>query len=183
VQVEEAQREVRTVFLGGFIGQLVSGALWILSAVLSTWSSPRQGILTLVLGGALIFPVTTLVLKLMGRRASLSQENPMGLLATQIAFTVPLNLPVVAGAALYRLEWFYPACMIVVGTHYLPFIHLYGMKLFGVLAAVLISGGMAMALAWNPFFAAGGWLTGAVLLVFAFALRASVRSELARQGA
>jgi hypothetical protein len=35
--VADAQREVRTVFLGGSVGQLVSAAIWLLSAGLSTW--------------------------------------------------------------------------------------------------------------------------------------------------
>ncbi len=38
-----------------------------------------------------------------------------------MAFTLPLSLPVVGAAALYRLEWFYPAFMVVLGAHYLAF--------------------------------------------------------------
>ena len=75
----------------------------------------------------------------------------MRYLAMQVAFTIPLNLPVVAAAALYRLNWFYPACMIVVGTHYLPFIFLYGMWQFGVLAAVLIGGGVTIGLMFAEY--------------------------------
>ena len=32
MQIAEAQREVRTVFLGGFVGQAVSSAVWLVSA-------------------------------------------------------------------------------------------------------------------------------------------------------
>jgi GNAT superfamily N-acetyltransferase len=32
---------MRTRFVGGFYGQLVSGALWLASAALATWSTPR----------------------------------------------------------------------------------------------------------------------------------------------
>ncbi len=88
--VRDAQREVRSVFLGGSVGQLVSGGLWSISAAIGTWASPRRAILMLALGGALIFPVTQLLLRSMGRRASLSRENPFTGLAMQIAFTVPL---------------------------------------------------------------------------------------------
>src|SRR2546427_8722478 len=130
MDVAEAQREVRWVFIGGFIGQAVSSGLWFLSAALATWASPRRAIVLLVLGGAVIFPATQLILRLMGRHASLSSGNPMGQLAMQVAFTIPVNLFVVAGATLYRLNWFYPACMIVVGAHYLPFVFLYGMSQF-----------------------------------------------------
>lgn len=174
MNIADAQREVRSVYLGGFAGQLVSGVLWLISAGLSTWLSPGRGIAFLVLGGALIFPLTQLLLRLMGRPASLGRGNPMGQLAMQVAFTVPLTLPVVAGATLYRLTWFYPAMMIVVGSHYLPFVFLYGMWQFAVLAAVLIASGVVIGLYFSSSFALGGWLTGAVLVVFAFVGRSAV---------
>ncbi|TMQ73932.1 MAG: hypothetical protein E6K81_02160 [Candidatus Eisenbacteria bacterium] len=167
MQVQDAQREVRSVYLGGSVGQFVSGALWLASAAIGTWGSRRSAILALVVGGMFIFPVTTLVLKAMGRRAALSRENPLGALATQIAFTVPLSLPLVGAAALHRIDWFYPATMIVVGAHYLPFTFLYGMGLFAVLAGVLISGGLCLGLYLHAGFTAGGWGTGLALCLFA----------------
>jgi uncharacterized protein DUF7010 len=177
MHVEEAQREVRTVYVGGFVGQLVSSGLWFLSAALSTWISPGKGMLALVVGGMLIFPLTLLVLHLAGKKAKLSQENPMGSLAMQIAFTIPFTLPVVAGATLYRQDWFYPALMIIVGAHYLPFIFLYGMWHFGGLAAILMGAGMVMGLTLKGHFSLGGWFTAAVLLVFAFVGRSVVMKE------
>jgi hypothetical protein len=174
--ITEAQREVRTVFLGGFVGQAVSSALWLLSAAAATWGSPRRGIVILAFGGALIFPGTQAGLRLMGRRASLSVGNPLGQLAMQVAFTVPLNLLVVAGATLYRLNWFYPACMIVVGTHYLPFVFLYGMWQFWILGGLLVAGGVVIGL-YSASFGLGGWVTGVILLVFAFVGRSVARTE------
>jgi len=94
MQVAEAQREVRSVYLGGALGQLVSGVLWLASAAAGTWGTPRQAMLVLFLGGMLIFPLTTLGLRLLGRRAALSASNPLGKLAMQVAFTVPIGLVV-----------------------------------------------------------------------------------------
>jgi hypothetical protein len=51
MDVQDAQREVRTVFVGGFWGQLVSSAIWLASAALAVWVSPRAAIITLVVGG------------------------------------------------------------------------------------------------------------------------------------
>ncbi len=67
--------------------------------------------------------------------------------------------------------------MIVVGSHYLPFITLYGMKMFGVLAAILVMAGAGLALYGPSIFSLGGWFTGVVLIVFAFFGRASVLKE------
>ncbi len=168
VQIHDAQQDVRSTFLGGFVGQLVSGGIWLVSAALATWGSPTGGIIALAAGGALIFPLTQLGLRLMGRPASLPAGHPMNALATQVAFVVPLHLPLVAAATLHRQEWFYPAFMVTVGAHYLPFIFLYGMWQFGVLAALLIGGGLVLALYGPPLFSLGGWITAALLVGFAF---------------
>lgn len=165
--VRDAQREVRSVFLGGSIGQAVSGTLWALSAAMGTWSTHRRAILVLVLGGMFIFPATQLVLRAIGRRSALSPGNPLNGLAMQIAFTVPLALPVVGGATLHNVNWFYPACMIIVGAHYLPFIFLYGMIEFGALAALLLGGGLVLGMRMPNDFVIGGWFTAAVLFLFA----------------
>jgi hypothetical protein len=53
--VEDAQRQIRTAFIGGFWGQLVSSVLWLASAALATWSTPRAAITTIVVGGFFIF--------------------------------------------------------------------------------------------------------------------------------
>jgi len=184
MEVEEAQSEVRAVFLGGFPGQLVSGALWLASAALSTWVSTRAGILSLALGGVFIFPAAVLLLKAMGRPTSLSKANPLGQLATQVAFTIPAAAPLVGAATLHRLNWFYPGFMIVVGAHYLPFVFLYGMWQFGALAIAMVFGGLLLGLYVPGPFALGGWLTGALLLVFALAGRsiATRRAVLALLG-
>ena len=89
--------------------------------------SERYAILVLVLVGMFIFPLTQLTLRLLGRPARLPKGHPMNQFATQVAFIVPLSLLLVGAAALYNINWFYPAFMRVLGTHYMPFIFLYGM--------------------------------------------------------
>jgi hypothetical protein len=168
VDISDAQRDVRKVFLGGFAGQLVSSGVWFLSAALATWHSSRSAIIALVFGGMFIFPLTQLLLRLMGRPASLAKGHPMNALGMQVAFTVPLALPLIAATTAYRLNWFYPAFMIVVGSHYLPFIFMYGMRQFGFLAALLIGAGIVIGLYLPPVFSLGGWFAALLLLVFAF---------------
>ena len=179
MQIDQAQRDVRLVYVGGFFGQLVSGVLWLTAAAVGTFSSPTAAIAILLLGGILIFPVTMVCLRLAGRPASLPAGHPMAGLATQIAFTVPLGLLVALAVTGYRLEWFFPAAMVIVGAHYLPFVFLYGMQHYAALAAILSFGGVSLAL-WGPqSFSLGAWITGLVLVSFAFLLRASVRIEVA----
>jgi uncharacterized protein DUF7010 len=176
MNISDAQRDVRTTFLGGFPGQLVSSTVWFASAALATWFSTKSAILALVFGGMFIFPLTQLLLRVMGKPHSLP-GHPTNALAIQIAFTVPIGLPLVGAAALHRLNWFYPATMLVVGGHYLPFMYLYGMWQFGALAALLVVGGVVIGLYLPTTFALGGWFTAVVLLAFAFIGRSVAQRE------
>jgi hypothetical protein len=180
--VQDAQHEVRTVFVGGFWGQLASSAIWFASAGLGVWVSPRAAILSLVIGGFFIFPVTRLLLRLAGGPGSVSSGNPLWNLGMQIAFTLPLSMLLLVPVTLFRLNWFYPALMILLGAHYLPFTFLYGMRMFFLLGAILVSSGVVIALYVPHTFSLGGWIGGLTLFIFAWAGRASVRSEVSLSG-
>jgi hypothetical protein len=167
MHIEQAQREVRQAYLGGFAGQMVASVLWFISAALSTWVSKRDGVVFLTLAGTAIYPFTLAVLWAMGHAVRLPRSFPTNGLARQVAFTLPLNLPVVFAAAYYHHNWFYPALMVALGTHYLPFVFLYGMRMFAFLAGLLIVLGILLGRYMPGNFAAGAWWTAGILLVFA----------------
>jgi len=171
------QKEMRMRFLGGFAGQLVSGIIWLFAAGISVLINQNYGMAVLFFGSMGIFPLTQLVLRLIGREAIVSKENGLWSLGSQTAFTVAINFLLVGAIILYRSMWFFPATMIIVGSHYLPFITLYGMKMFGVLSAILILTGTTLALYGPQIFSLGGWITGFVLIVFAFIGRSLVLKE------
>jgi hypothetical protein len=52
------------------------------------------------------------------------------------------------------------------------------MRIFAVLAALLVGGGILIALYWSADFSLGAWFTGGTLLAFAFILRALAQREL-----
>ncbi len=177
MEITRAQRDVRETFMGGFAGQLVAALLWGASGAACTWHSLRLGELVLILGGFFIFPLTQLVLRSMGHAYALPKGHPMNALGMQVAFTLPLTLPLVIGIAALHPAWFYPALMIILGAHYLPFIFMYGMWQFGVLAAMLIVSGVAIAMYLPAPVSFGAWLTAALLFVFALVGRWVVRSD------
>ncbi|MGA9669035.1 MAG: hypothetical protein WBQ94_07500 [Terracidiphilus sp.] len=176
--MKDAQKEVRTVFVGGFWGQLVSAALWLGSAALGTWFTPRAAIIELAVCGFFIFPITQLLLRLTGGRASLSRENPLGFLAMQIAFIVPISMLLLVPITRFNLNLFYPAFLVIVGAHYLPFTFLYGMRIFIPLSALLVGAGVVIAFYFPSPFSLGGWFGGLTLFLFAWVGRFSVQSEL-----
>jgi len=171
------QKEMRMKFLGGFAGQLVSGMIWLIASAISVLINEKYGMAVLFFGSMGIFPLTQLVLKMMGRNSKVSKNNDLWTLGSQTAFTVPINFLLVGAIILYNPGWFFPATMIIVGSHYLPFITLYGMKMFGVLSVILILTGAFLALYGPSIFSLGGWITGIVLILFAFIGRALVLKE------
>ena len=161
--IQEAQAENRAVFLGGSVGQFVSSALWFASAALATWGSRTQAVLALILGGVLIFPLTLLLLRVLGRPVGAVKDNPLSFLGMQVAFTVPLAIPLILAATAYKPEWFFAGCLIVVGAHYLPFVTLYGLPIFAIAGGLMVTAGILLPSLRPGEFAIGGWL-GAVLL-------------------
>ncbi len=179
MEITQAQKDVRETFLGGFAGQLVAGTLWTVSAAACTWSSLHLAEIILLLGGFFIFPLTQLLLRLMGHSYALPKGHPMNGLAMQVAFTLPLSLPLVIAIAIIHPVWFYPAFMIVLGAHYLPFVFLYGMRQFAVLCGLLVATGLLLGM-YHPYpVSLGAWLTAAFLFIFAWTGRRTALRSLA----
>lgn len=181
MDVHDAQREMRLVYSGGFWGQIVSSGIWLVSAMLGTWVSAKASILTVVIGGFFIFPLTQVLLRLSSPRASVSAENPFTGLGMQVAFVLPFSMLLLMPVGLYRLNWFFPALMVLVGAHYLPFATLYGMRMFLVLAGALIAAGVAIALYFADTFNLGSWIGGLILFAFAWIGRSIARDEASSQ--
>lgn len=177
MRIVDAQREMRSAFLGGFAGQVVSGSIWLAAGIVSVVAGSTLAMIVLFFGSALIFPLTQILVRLVGRPGKVSPNNTLWVLGAQVAFTVPIGFLLVGAATLYREWWFFPAAMIVVGAHYLPFVTLYGMRMFAVLGGAMVVAGAALALYGPPVFALGAWLTSALLIAAGFSGRALVLRE------
>jgi len=177
MDILDAQRENRSVYIGGFVGQLVSSVIWLVSAALGTWVSPKASILAVVIAGFFIFALTQMLLRLSGRRARVSRENPLHWLGMQVAFVLPFSMLLLVPVGYYRLNWFFPALMILLGAHYLPFATLYGMRMFLFLAGILIAMGYVIAQWFSGTFSLGAWLGGLTLFVFAWIARSIATGE------
>jgi hypothetical protein len=179
MDILDCQREMRSAFLGGFAGQLVAGVVWLVASGLGQWGAPIYGMAALFVGSMLIFPLTQAILRIMGRPARVNPENRLWALGAQSAFSVGLSFLVVGAIGILFQPWFFPAAMIVVGAHYLVFITLYGMRMFGMLAAILAIAGASLAI-YGPqiqTFSLGGWLTALILIAFAFIGKRTVLQE------
>ena len=163
----DAQREAREIFLGGSVGQTVTGTLWLVSTLFGTLVGVRAAIEALFLGGFFIFPITQGVLKLMGRPASLKKENPLSNNTLLSVLAMTLLYPLVYAACLRNINWFYPSFLIIIGTHYLSFVALYGLLHYLVLGVVMAGGGIFIGFLLPHSFTAGGWFGALLVLSFA----------------
>ncbi|KTS91880.1 hypothetical protein NS183_01875 [Microbacterium testaceum] len=177
MEVETAQADVRRVYRGGFSGPLVSAVIWAAASAASIWGPIWLSMSVLFLGGMMIFPLSAVVLKIMGGPAFLPRGHPSAALAMQCAFTVPLGLLVAIALGSVAPTLFLPASLIIVGAHYLTFISLYGMRLYGVLAGGLVAVGATAMFAAPPLRDVSGWIGAVILLAFAVLLYLAARAE------
>ena len=177
MEVNAAQHDVRRVYRGGFSGPLVSALIWAAASCAYQWGSIAAAMTVLFIGGMLIFPLSTVVLKIMGGPAFLPKGHPSIALAMQSAFTVPLGLLVAIALGTVEPSLFMPASLIIVGAHYLTFISLYGMGMHGVLAGVLVAVGAAAIFVAPALRDITGWIGAAVLLAASIPLFISYRRE------
>jgi hypothetical protein len=177
MDIQDAQREVRSVYVGGFWGQLVSSVAWLVSAALGTWVTPKASILAVVIGGFFIFPLTQTLLRLSGRPARVSKENSFHFLGMQVAFVLPFSMLLLVPVGLYNLNLFFPALMVLLGAHYFPFATLYGMRMFLFLGGILIAAGVVVAQYFSGTFSLGAWVAGLALFVFAWIGRSIATGE------
>jgi hypothetical protein len=174
--IPDAQRDMRNAYHGGAAGAIASPTAWLIAALVATFASPTAGILALILGGALIFPASVLLCKAIGRSGRHSKSNPLAPLAIEGTIWMLLCIPVAVGAALYRVDWFFPAMLLVIAGRYLTFATLYGMKLYWAFAATLAAGVVPLIVLEAP--AVSGAYTGALIeYAYGVAIFALVKSN------
>jgi len=153
-----------------FAGPLVSAIPWAAASAVFTWGSAVGGMATLFFGGMLIFPLNTLLLKVLGGPTALPKGHPSASLAMQTAFTVPFGLLIAVALGSFEPMLFFPASLIIVGAHYLVFVSLYGMRVYAFLAGALILPGLSALFVIPELGRISGWLGAAVFLLFTVVL-------------
>jgi hypothetical protein len=176
MNIADAQRDMRFAYLGGAPGLLASSAVWFIAGLVALANSPRNAILALFIGGMFIHPVAVMLSKALGRPGTHTRGNPLGRLALEGTFLLLLGLPLAYAVALSRVEWFFPAMLLVIGGRYLTFSTLYGLRLYWACGALLVAAGFALAWAKAPL-VFGAFTGAAIELAFAAVVFAIARRE------
>lgn len=138
--ITDAQTHMRDQFRNGATGVLVSGIVWLTTAGVIDNFSTQQGIWALLVGGALIYPISTLIDRLIGThgtQVATHKGNPLTGLAMEGTFFMLMTIPIAYGLSLQRPEWFFQGMALIIGGRYLTFRTLYGNKLYWVLGGLL----------------------------------------------
>lgn len=173
---KQAQQDMNKAYFYGVPGIICSGTVWLVAGLVAFFYQANAGIGTLIFGGMVIFPLSVLICKLLGYSGKHKSDNPLGPLALEGTFWMLLSIPIAIGAAAYKLEWFFPAMLLVIAGRYLTFCTLYGNKVFWLFGIMLAVSSFILVGLNAPVFI-GGITGGLVELVFALLIYLKMKSE------
>ena len=170
----QAQADMRHGYCYGAPGVLVSGLVWLVATLVAQFHSAPSAVLVLLVGGMLIHPLAVLLSKLIGRSGSHTRGNPLAGLAGESTVWLIAGIVLALGLRMARLEWFFPAMLLMIGGRYFIFQTVYGLRLYWLLGGTLILTGIG--LAWLHATPAHAALAGALLeILFAVLLFSRAR--------
>lgn len=172
MDIQQAQSDMRRGYMSGATGILASSIAWAAATACVFLVSPQQAVWVLFIGGAMIYPASLLISKVLGAPGTHTRGNPLAGLAGATTFWMILSLPLAYAASLLQIEWFFPAMLLIIGGRYLTFGTLYGMRLYWLLGFALAGAGMALGVLNAPplVSAAAGSAIEFVFAIAAFAL-------------
>jgi hypothetical protein len=128
--MRSAQHDMRVAYLHGAPGIIVSGTVWLVAGLVAIYLSPYTAVWTLLIGGALIHPISILVNKILGASGTHDRNNPLGRLAMEGTIFMIMCMPLAYGLSFQKVEWFFQGMLLIIGGRYLMFATLYGTRLY-----------------------------------------------------
>lgn len=151
MNILDAQKDMRYGFFGGGVGMFVSGAVWLFSGIIAMNRETNQAIWALLIGGALIAPISGIITKILGRPDKSTSGNPLITLAMESTVWLVFCLPLTYAISQMNPQWFFPAMLLVIGGRYLTFSTIYGMRIYWVCGLLLAATSVALLMLNVPF--------------------------------
>ena len=172
--LNEFQEDMRRGYIWGATGIMTSGAIWLAAALVAYLNDPRNAIWTLFIGASFIVPVSNLIDRLVGAPGKHGKGNRLAPLALESTVFMLMCLPLAYGLSFYRMEWFFPAVLMIIGGRYLIFATIYGTPLYWLLGGLLGVGAIVSVMLVLPPFASA-FVGAAIELIFGAALLVAKR--------
>ncbi|MCG8454726.1 MAG: hypothetical protein MI919_00485 [Holophagales bacterium] len=168
------QSEIRRIHYDGAPGVLTSALVWLSSSATCFLVGTPQGVWALLIGGALIYPISSILTRFWVKPQGPPSPNALNQLAA--ASTIWLIACCLMAYGLYHLrpELFFPAMMLTIGCRYAVFATVYGLTVYWVLGLSLVVAAFLSFFLWlsPPISAMAG---GLVELVFAYIIFGGAR--------
>lgn len=127
-------------YAGGGLGVVVSGLVWLASAVIWAQMGLSAGFAALFIGGVGIFPLSTALARMLGCPPP-DRANPLNRLALESTFALMAGI-LIAWVLLARQPALaIPAFAVIMGTRYFTFRTVYGVAGFWVLGGAIAAPG------------------------------------------
>jgi len=172
--IKAAQADMRRAYFWGAPGVLASGLVWLTAGVVAAQVSEKTAVLALLFGGAAIHPLGIVITKLLGHSGKHAAGNALAGLAGESTVWLIAGCAIAYGMHVLRIEWFFPAMLMIIGGRYLTFQTLFGLRVYWIFGALLCAAGLGLALTRAPVISAA--LTGAAIeLIFAAVIYAQAK--------
>ena len=142
MDLDAMQADMRRAYCGGGAGMLASSLVWTAAALVALRGDAQHAIWTLLVGGMFIHPLGMLFAKLAGRPGAHRRDNPLAWLAAASTIWLIASLPLAYAASRLHVEWFFPAMLLVIGSRYLTFDTLFGLRPHRVCGIALLAAGV-----------------------------------------
>lgn len=140
----QLQAQMRAGYGSGWTGIAASALAWAVAAGIAWQGSAQHAIWALLAGGALIFPASLVLGKLLGLPCTHPKGNALGSLAGASTFWLIFCLPIAWLLGQQQPAWFFAAMLLVIGGRYLVFASIYGMALYWALGLILAAAGFGL---------------------------------------
>ena len=169
ITIADAQLDMRTAYYGGAPGVLCSGLVWFTAGLVALNLSAGQAVWSLLIGGMFIHPAAVLLNKALGRSGKHNSSNPLGSLAMASTFWMIMCLLLAYGVSTIRIEWFFPAVLLIIGGRYMTFATVYGTRVYWVMGVALAVSAYPLVV-YNASPATGALTGGGIEVAFAVAI-------------
>lgn len=167
--IAEHQADMRRAYIWGATGIVTSGVVWLIAGLVAYFVSPKNSVWTLFIGAAFIFPVSNVIDRLLGASGKHAATNPLGSLALEGTIFMLMCLPIAYVISIYRMEWFFPAVLMIIGGRYLTFGTIYGTRLYWLLGVLFgVAAWISVSMALPPH--ASALIGAAVEIIFGVVL-------------
>ncbi len=138
-----AQQDMRTAYVRGAPGVLVSGLVWLAAGLVWLNTGVPMGFAVLFVGGMAIVPVSLLIARAGLRAPKPAKGNPLERLGLESTLFLFAGIFIAYGLLGTLPAAVFPVMAIVIGARYFVFRSVYGELLYWALGAALVAAGVA----------------------------------------